>query len=70
MTLTIDEIAERYKITRVSAIIRMAAVSDFGGRYDENTVKSIMEPGCPLGVEKPEPDIDEFYRWLHDEVGF
>ena len=66
MMLTIDEIAERYKITRASAIIRMAAVSDFGGRYDEYTVKRIMEPQ----QEEPEPDIDEFYRWLHDEVGF
>ena len=47
MMLTIDAIAVRYKITRASAIIRMAAVSDFGGCYDENTVKRIMEPGCP-----------------------
>ena len=66
MMLSIDEIAERYKITRASTIIRMAAVSDFGGRYDENTVKRIMEPE----PEVSEPDIDEFYRWLHDEVGF
>jgi hypothetical protein len=66
MMLTIDEIAARYKITRASAIIRMAAVSDFGGRYDENTVKQIMEPQ----QEEPEEDTDEFYRWLHEEIGF
>ena len=66
MMLTIDEIAERYKITRASAIIRMAAVSDFGGRYDENTVKRIMEPE----PEELEEDIEELYQWLHDEVGF
>jgi hypothetical protein len=41
-------------------------VSDFGGRYDENTVKRIMEPE----PEEPEEDIDDVYRWLHDEVGF
>ena len=44
MMLTIDEIATRYKTTRASVIIRMAVVRDFGGRYDENTVKRIMEP--------------------------
>ena len=53
MMLTIDGIVERYTITRASAIIRMTAVSDFGGRYDEHTVKRIMEPWCPLGG----------YRW-------
>jgi hypothetical protein len=66
MMLTIDEIAAHYKITRTSAIIRMAVTSDFGGRYDEATIKRIMEPK----TDEPEPDIDEFYRWLHDEVGF
>ncbi|CAA9271902.1 MAG: hypothetical protein AVDCRST_MAG93-2673 [uncultured Chloroflexia bacterium] len=66
MMLTIGEIAERYRITGASAIIRMAVASDFGGRYDENTVKRIMEPE----PEEPEEDIDEYYRWLHDEVGF
>ncbi len=66
MMLTIDEIAARYNITRASAIIRMAVVSDFGGRYDGNTVKRIMEPQ----QDAPEPTDDEFYRWVHDDVGF
>ena len=66
MMLTIDEIAERYKITRASAIIRMAVVSDFGGRYDENTVKRIMEPQ----QDALEPTDDDDYQCLHDEVGF
>ncbi len=44
MMLTLGETVARYKITRASAIIRMAAVSDFGGRYDEYMVKRIMEP--------------------------
>jgi hypothetical protein len=66
MMLTVDEIAERYKITRASVIIRMAAVSDFGGRSDENIVKRRMDPQ----QDEPEEDTDEFYQWLHDEVGF
>jgi hypothetical protein len=66
MMLTIDEIAARYNITRASAIIRMAVVSDFGGRYDENTVTRIMEPK----KDEPDPTDDEFCQWLHDEVGF
>jgi hypothetical protein len=66
MMLTIDEIAARYTITRASAIIRMAVVSDFGGRYDENTVKRIMEPK----QDAPDPTDDEFYQWVHDEVEF
>ena len=41
-------------------------MSDFGGRYDENTVKRIMEPQ----QDEPEEDIDDVYRWLQDEVGF
>ncbi len=66
MMLTIDEIAAHYNITRASAIIRMAVVSDFGGRYDENTVKRVMKPQ----QDESEVTDDEFYRWVHDDVGF
>src|SRR4051794_37743846 len=62
--LTTNEIAARYKMTRVSASIRMATVYAIGGGYDAATVKRIMEPE----LDEPEEDIVGI-RWLSDEVG-